>query len=64
MFVGFGSSAEIEDAGGGEATRLMTLLPGEFSFFSWDMENDLLIDGSAAVDGAFEAILFTRTTTS
>ena len=64
MYVGFGASGELQDAGGSEAIRLMTLLPGEFSFFSWDMENDLIVDASAAVDGAFEAILFSRTTTS
>ena len=64
MYIGFGGDAALEDAGAGEAIRLMTLLPGEFSFFSWDMENDLIVDASAAVDGAFEAILFSRTTTS
>ena len=64
IYIGFGASAEIEDGGGGEATRLMTLKQGEFSFFSWDMENDLIVDASAAVSGALEAIMFSRSTTS
>ena len=55
---------ELEDGGGAEAFRLMTLKPGEFSFFSWDMEQDIHVDSSAAVDDALEAILFVRTGTA
>ena len=64
IYIGFGSSAALEEGGGSEATRLMTLKPGEFSFFSWDMEADLIVDASAAVDGALEAGLFIRTGTA
>ena len=35
--------------------------PGEFSFFSWDLEKDIILDGSATATGAVEAILFLRT---
>ena len=41
----------------------MTLKPGEFSFFAYDLEADLIVDASAAVTGALEAILFVRTGT-
>ena len=64
IYIGFGGSAELEDGGGGEATRLMTLKEGEFSFFSWDMENNLIVDADTAVSGALEAIMFSRNTTS
>jgi hypothetical protein len=65
VYVGFGDSAELEDAGT-PTRRLMTLKPGEFSFFSYDFEADLIIDGSnsTAIDGAVEAILFMRTGTT
>ena len=55
---------ELEDGCAAEAFRLMTLQPGEFSFFAWDMEADLIVDASAAVDGALEAIMFARTGTA
>ena len=44
--------------------RLMTLKPGEFAFFPWDLEANLHVDASAAVDGALEAIVFVRTGTA
>jgi hypothetical protein len=55
---------ELEDDGAAEAFRLMTLKPGEFSFFAWDMEQDLHVDASYANDDALEAILFVRTGTA
>ena len=55
---------ELEDSGAAEAFRLMTLQPGEFSFFAWDMEQDIHVDSSAAADDALEAILFVRTGTA
>ncbi len=55
---------ELEDGGAAEAFRLMTLQPGEFSFFAWDMEQDIQVDSSAAADDALEAILFVRTGTA
>ena len=55
---------ELEDGGAAEAFRLMTLQPGEFSFFAWDMEQDIHVDAVKAVDDALEAILFVRTGTA
>lgn len=65
VYIGYGASADLADTGT-PATRLMTLKPGEFSFFSYDFEADLIIDGSntTAIDGAVEAILFMRTGTT
>ena len=64
VHIGHGASADLADGAGGEATRLMTLKPGEFSFFAYDLEADLIVDASAAVTGALEAILFVRTGTA
>ena len=63
VYIGHGTDGALE---GATATRLMTLKPGEFSFFSYDFEADLIIDGSnaTAIDGAVEAILFMRTGTT
>ena len=65
VYIGYGTSADLADTGT-PATRLMTLKPGEFSFFAWDFEADLIIDGSnaTAIDGAVEAIMFMRTGTT
>tara|TARA_R110002012_G_scaffold165799_1_gene328050 strand:+ start:86 stop:556 length:471 start_codon:yes stop_codon:yes gene_type:complete len=65
VYIGYGTSADLADAGT-PATRLMTLKPGEFSFFAWDFEADLIIDGSnsTAIDGGVEAIMFMRTGTT
>jgi hypothetical protein len=41
----------------------MTLKPGEFAFFGWDMQTDIILDSSAAISGALEAVLFVRTGT-
>ena len=60
IYIGHGSSGALE---GDTATRLMTLKPGEFAFFGWDMQTDIIIDSSAAVTDACEAILFVRTGT-
>jgi len=56
-----GSGELGEGADGQQAARLMTLKPGEFSFFAWDLEKDIILDGSATATGAVEAILFLRT---
>jgi hypothetical protein len=64
IYIGHGSSAALHEGGGSESTRLMTLKPGEFSFFAWDMEADIILDASAAVVGALEAVLFVRTGTA
>ena len=55
---------EMEDTGAADEDRLMTLKPGEFAFFPWDLEANLHVDASAAVDGALEAIVFVRTGTA
>lgn len=63
VYIGFNTGlGEIgEGADGQQAARLMTLKPGEFSFFAWDLEKDIILDGSATAIGAVEAILFLRT---
>jgi hypothetical protein len=61
IYIGFGSSTALE--GGTEATRLMTLLPGEFAFFPWDFTANIIEDANGAYTGALEAWLFIRTTT-
>ena len=55
---------ELEDSGAADEDRLMTLKPGEFAFFPWDMEANLHVDASAANDDALEAIVFVRTGTA
>ena len=42
----------------------MTLKPGEFVFTGWDMQTDIIVDASADVTDALEAILFVRTGTA
>jgi hypothetical protein len=51
-------------SGAGDEDRLMTLKPGEFAFFPWDMEANLNVDASAAADDALEVIVFVRTGTA
>ena len=46
------------------AVRLMTLKPGEFAFFPWDMTFDLYFDAKETNTSALEAILFVRTGTA
>ena len=62
IYIGHGSTNDLADGGGGEAIRLMTLKPGEFAYFGWDLEADIIVDASATVSGALEAYFFVRTT--
>ena len=62
IYIGHGSSTALEV--GTEATRLMTLLPGEFAFFPWDMTADIIEDANGTYTGALEAWLFIRTGTA
>tara|TARA_R110002020_G_scaffold165250_2_gene352624 strand:+ start:648 stop:1103 length:456 start_codon:yes stop_codon:yes gene_type:complete len=55
---------EMEDGGAADEDRLMTLFPGEFAFFPWDVESNLHVDADAAGDSALEAIVFLRTGTA
>ena len=55
---------ELEDTGAADEDRLMTLKPGEFAFFPWDMEGEISVDASVANDDALEAIIFVRTGTA
>jgi len=57
-------NAELDSAEAGDEDRLMTLKPGEFAFFPWDMEANLNVDASAAADDALEVIVFVRTGTA
>ena len=59
-----GVASGLEDGGTADEDRLMTLKPGEFAFFPWDMEGEFSVDASAAVDDALEAIIFVRTGTA
>tara|TARA_R100000700_G_C3143221_1_gene124348 strand:+ start:210 stop:683 length:474 start_codon:yes stop_codon:yes gene_type:complete len=59
-----GVASGLEDSGTADEDRLMTLKPGEFAFFPWDMEGEISVDASAAVDDALEAIIFVRTGTA
>ena len=61
IYIGHGANGALE---GDTATRLMTLKPGEFAFTGWDMQTDIIVDASAAVTDALEAILFVRTGTA
>tara|TARA_Y100001972_G_C7457600_1_gene233748 strand:- start:43 stop:498 length:456 start_codon:yes stop_codon:yes gene_type:complete len=49
--------------GENESKRIMTLKPGEFAFFPWDMTFDLRVDHPETNANALEAMLFVRTTT-
>ena len=63
VYIGFNAGGgELGEGDGQQTARLMTLKPGEFSFFAWDLEQDIALDASATVTGAVEAILFLRTT--
>ena len=55
---------ELEEGGGGQTFRLMTLKPGEFAWFPWDMEQSIWYDASVANDDALEVIVFVRTGTA
>jgi len=61
IYIGHGTAGELQ---GTTTTRLMTLKPGEFSFFGYDLEADLIVDASASVAGALEAMYFVRTGTA
>ena len=61
IYIGHAGTGALE---GDTANRLMTLKPGEFVFFGWDMQTDIIVDASAAVTDALEAILFVRTGTA
>ena len=54
----------LDDGGDADEDRIMTLKPGEFAFFPWDMEANLHVDASVANDDALEAIVFVRTGTA
>ena len=61
IYIGHGADGGLS---GATATRLMTLLPGEFAFFGWDLEADLIVDANGDGADALEAILFVRTATT
>ena len=59
-----GVASGLEDSGTADEDRLMTLKPGEFAFFPWDMEGEMSVDADVANDDALEAIIFVRTGTA
>ena len=65
IFIGHNvTNAELQSDGAGDEDRLMTLKPGEFAFFPWDLEANLNVDASLAADDALEVIVFVRTGTA
>ena len=62
IYIGHAAASNME--GGGAAARLMTLLPGEFCFFPWDMNADISFQGNDNHTAALEAWLFIRTGTA
>ena len=62
IYIGHGSDTALE--GGTEATRLMTLLPGEFAWFPWDLTADLIEDANGTYTNALETWIFIRTGTA
>ena len=62
IYIGHGSATALE--GGTEATRLMTLLPGEFAWFPWDLTADLIEDANGTYTNALETWIFIRTGTA
>ena len=62
VYIGHGGATALE--GGTETVRIMTLLPGEFAFFPWDMTQDICYDANGDHDAALEAWLFIRTGTA
>ena len=58
------STADADVDGGGEATRLMTLRPGEFAWMPWDCTQDIYVDAIETNTSALECWLFVRTTTA
>jgi len=63
ILIGHKSGAKDLDTDG-EADRLMTLRPGEFAFFPWDMTEDIIADAMEDGTNQLEAWLFVRTTTA
>ena len=61
IYIGHAANGALQ---GDTANRLMTLKPGEFVFTGWDMQTDIIVDASADVTDALEAILFVRTGTA
>ena len=59
-----GVAIGLEDTADADEDRLMTLKPGEFAFFPWDMEGEMSVDADVANDDALEAIIFVRTGTA
>ena len=62
IYIGHGSSTALE--GGTEATRLMTLLPGEFAWFPWDLTADIIHDANGTATDGLESWIFVRTGTA
>jgi hypothetical protein len=61
VYIGHGSSTALS---GATTTRLMTLLPGEFAWFGWDLETDIIQDSNASTTNTLEAWIFVRTGTA
>ena len=62
IYIGHGSDTALQ--GGTETTRLMTLQPGEFAWFPWDLTADLIEDANGTYTNALETWIFIRTGTA
>tara|TARA_R110000803_G_scaffold47592_4_gene99227 strand:+ start:7236 stop:7664 length:429 start_codon:yes stop_codon:yes gene_type:complete len=56
IYIGYGTAANM--AADDTAIRLMTLLPGEFAWFPWDLNADIAVDAAGA--GTLETWYFDR----
>ena len=63
ILIGHKTGAEDLD-GDGETDRLMTLRPGEFAWFPWDMAQDIIADIKETNTAALECWVFVRTGTA
>ena len=61
VYIGHGADGALS---GATATRLMTLLPGEFAWFPWDLEADIIQDSNATSTNTLETWIFVRTGTA
>jgi hypothetical protein len=61
VYIGHGADTALS---GATIVRLMTLLPGEFAWFPWDLETDIIQDSNATSTNTLETWIFVRTGTA
>ena len=60
--IGHGALEEIVP--NNNAKRVMTLLAGDFAWFPWDLETDIIQDSNASTENTLETWIFVRTGTA